>query len=188
MGKLTLCLASQILEKSVFSRGLAYVNRRRSMGQNDAFAVLVKMKGFYEMAKRSTENNDKKSEQLRIWVTPEEIEKIEKAQEENGCPNRSEFVRDAVKFYIGYLNNNKNINFISPVISSVIKNEIDGAVRNISSMLFKLAVEESLLTEVLAWYANVAPDNIDEIRELCKYKVATTHGNISFEEARKKYY
>ena len=97
------------------------------------------------MAKRNTENNDKRSEQLRIWVTPEEIEKIEKAQEENGCPNRSEFVRDAVKFYIGYLNNNKNINFISPVISSVIKNEIDGAVRNISSMLFKLAVEESLL-------------------------------------------
>ena len=140
------------------------------------------------MAKRNTENNDKRSEQLRIWVTPEEIEKIEKAQEENGCPNRSEFVRDAVKFYIGYLNNNKNINFISPVISSVIKNEIDGAVRSISSMLFKLAVEESLLTEVLAWYANVAPDNIDEIRELCKYKVATTHGNISFEEARKKYY
>ena len=61
------------------------------------------------MAKRNTENNDKRSEQLRIWVTPEEIEKIEKAQEENGCPNRSEFVRDAVKFYIGYLNNNKNI-------------------------------------------------------------------------------
>ena len=78
--------------------GLAYVNRRRSMGQNDAFAVLVKMKGFYEMAKRNTENNDKRSEQLRIWVTPEEIEKIEKAREENGCPNRSEFVRDAVKF------------------------------------------------------------------------------------------
>ena len=74
------------------------------------------------------------------------------------------------------------------MISSVIKNEIDGAVRNISSMLFKLAVEESLLTEVLAWYVNVAPDNIDEIRELCKYKVATNHGNISFEEARKKYY
>ena len=27
------------------------------------------------MAKRNTENNDKRSEQLRIWVTPEEIEK-----------------------------------------------------------------------------------------------------------------
>ena len=188
MGKITLYCTSVSSEKSALSRGLAYINRRRSMGQNDAFAVLVKMKGFYEMAKRNTENNDKRSEQLRIWVTPEEIEKIEKAREENGCPNRSEFVRDAVRFYIGYLNNNKNINFISPIISSVIKNEIDGAVRNISSMLFKLAVEESLLTEVLAWYANIAPDNIDEIRELCKYKVATNHGNISFEEARKKYY
>ena len=140
------------------------------------------------MAKRNNENNDKKESQLRIWITPELIDKMEKTIDETGCPSRSEFVRDAVKFYIGYLNNNKNINFISPVISSVIKNEIDGAVRNISSMLFKLAVEESLLTEVLAWYANVAPDNIDEIRELCKYKVATNNGNISFEEARKKYY
>jgi hypothetical protein len=54
-------------------------------------------------------------------------------------------------------------------------------------MLYKMAVEESLLTEVLAWYANVDPDDIDEIRELCKYKVATTNGLVSFEEARKKY-
>lgn len=140
------------------------------------------------MAKRNNENNDKKESQLRIWVTPELIDKMEKTIDETGCPSRSEFVRDAVEFYIAYHNQNKNINFISPIISSVIKNEIDGAVRNISSMLFKLAVEESLLTEVLAWYANVAPDNIDEIRELCKYKVSTNHGNISFEEARKKYY
>lgn len=139
------------------------------------------------MAKRNTENNDKRSEQLRIWVTPEEIEKIEKAQEENGCPNRSEFVRDAVEFYIAYHNQNKNVNFISPIISSVIKNEIDGAVRNISAMLFKMAVEESLLTEVLAWYADIDTDNLDNIRELCKYKVATTNGILSFKEARKKY-
>ena len=139
------------------------------------------------MAKRNTENNDKRSEQLRIWVTPEEIEKIEKAQMENGCPNRSEFVRDAVEFYIAYHNQNKNVNFISPIISSVIKNEIDGAVRNISNMLFKMAVEESLLTEVLAWYADIDTDNLDNIRELCKYKVATTNGILSFKEARKKY-
>ena len=112
---------------------------------------------------------------------------MEKTSEEIGCPSRSEFVRDAIEFYIAYHNQNKNVNFISPIIGSVIKNEIDGAVRNISSMLYKMAVEESLLTEVLAWYANVDPDDIDEIRELCKYKVATTNGLVSFEEARKKY-
>ena len=54
-------------------------------------------------------------------------------------------------------------------------------------MLFKMAVEESLLTEVLAWYADIDTDNLDNIRELCKYKVATTNGILSFKEARKKY-
>ena len=139
------------------------------------------------MAKRNNESNEKKESQLRIWITPELIEKMEKTSEEIGCPSRSEFVRAAIEFYIAYHNQNKNVNFISPIIGSVIKNEIDGAVRNISSMLYKMAVEESLLTEVLAWYANVDPDDIDEIRELCKYKVATTNGLVSFEEARKKY-
>ena len=139
------------------------------------------------MAKRNNESNEKKESQLRIWITPELIEKMEKMSKEIGCPSRSEFVRDAIEFYIAYHNQNKNVNFISPIIGSVIKNEIDGAVRNISSMLYKMAVEESLLTEVLAWYANVDPDDIDEIRELCKYKVATTNGLLSFEEARKKY-
>ena len=139
------------------------------------------------MAKRNNENNDKKESQLRIWVTPELIDKMEKTIDETGCPSRSEFVRDAVEFYIAYHNQNKNVNFISPIISSVIKNEIDGAVRNISNMLFKMAVEESLLTEVLAWYADIDTDNLDNIRELCKYKVATTNDILSFKEARKKY-
>ncbi len=139
------------------------------------------------MAKRNNENNDKKESQLRIWVTPEFIDKMEKTIDETGCPSRSEFVRDAVEFYIAYHNQNKNVNFISPIISSVIKNEIDGAVRNISNILFKMAVEESLLTEVLAWYADIDTDNLDNIRELCKYKVATTNGILSFKEARKKY-
>ena len=139
------------------------------------------------MAKRNNENNDKKESQLRIWVTPELIDKMEKTIKETGCPSRSEFVRDAIEFYIAYHNQNKNVNFISPIISSVIKNEIDGAVRNISAMLFKMAVEESLLTEVLAWYADIDTDNLDNIRELCKYKVATTNGILSFKEARKKY-
>ena len=139
------------------------------------------------MAKRNNENNDKKESQLRIWVTPELIDKMEKTIDETGCPSRSEFVRDAVEFYIAYHNQNKNVNFISPIISSVIKNEIDGALRNISAMLFKMAVEESLLTEVLAWYADIDTDNLDNIRELCKYKVATTNGILSFKEVRKKY-
>ena len=139
------------------------------------------------MAKRNNENNDKKESQLRIWITPELIDKMEKTIDETGCPSRSEFVRDAIEFYISYHNQNKNVNFISPIISSVIKNEIDGAVRNISAMLFKMAVEESLLTEVLAWYADIDTDNLDNIRELCKYKVATTNGILSFKEARKKY-
>ena len=43
MGKITLLLASQNGKKSVFSRGLAYVNRRRRMGQNDAFLDFAKM-------------------------------------------------------------------------------------------------------------------------------------------------
>ena len=139
------------------------------------------------MAKRNNENNDKKESQLRIWVTPELIDKMEKTIDETGCPSRSEFVRDAIEFYISYHNQNKNVYFISTIISSVIKNEIDGAVRNISNMLFKMAVEESLLTEVLAWYADIDTDNLDDIRELCKYKVATTNGIFSFKEARKKY-
>ena len=42
MGKITLECTSLSIEKSVFSMGLAYVNRRRRMGQNDAFLNFAK--------------------------------------------------------------------------------------------------------------------------------------------------
>ena len=42
MEKIALECTSVSSEKSVFSMGLAYVNRRRRMGQNDAFLDFAK--------------------------------------------------------------------------------------------------------------------------------------------------
>ena len=46
MEKITLYCTSVSCEKSVFSRGLAYVARRRSIGKNDDFLDFGKRKDF----------------------------------------------------------------------------------------------------------------------------------------------
>ncbi len=128
-------------------------------------------------------DEEKRDQQVRIWFSQTELDTVDKYQEELGLRYRSDFIRDAIKFYAGYLEQEKNIDYLSPVLGSVIKSEIDGAVRNISEMLFKMAVQESLLTNVIAFYHDVGRQNIQNIQRWCESDVAESNGVMSFEKA-----
>lgn len=44
-------------------------------------------------------------------------------------------------FYIGYLSQQDNLNYISPMITETVKAQINGTERRLARLLFKVAVE-----------------------------------------------
>ena len=60
------------------------------------------------------------------------------------------FVLKAIDFYLGYLRQGKNLNFISPILASSIKSEIKNTEHNLSEMVYKMAVQLSMLTQIVA--------------------------------------
>ncbi len=133
--------------------------------------------------KKQSTDTEKRDIQVRIWFSQSELDLMDKHFADLGLKSRSDFIRDAIHFYIGYLNQQKNIDYLSPVLGSVIKSEIDGAVRNISEMLFKMAVEESLLSNMIAFSNRINPENLAGVRQWCEREVAETNGVISYERA-----
>ena len=90
------------------------------------------------------------------WMYPSMVSEIEEMLTEAGAKSKGDFVCKAVSFYIGYLRSQKNLNYLSPVLSGAIKSEIRSVEKNICEMLFKLAVEQAMNSNII----NIASDNI----------------------------
>ena len=117
------------------------------------------------------------------WMYPSMVSEIEEMLTEAGAKSKGDFVCKAVSFYIGYLRAQKNMNYLSPVLSGSIKCEIRSVEKNICEMLFKLAVEQAMNSNVIAAEFNINPNMMDKLRESCSRMVSENNGIITFEDA-----
>ena len=97
--------------------------------------------------------------------------------------SRSEFISDALRFYVGYLKQGKNVDYLAPIIAQTIKEEIRSTEKNISQILFKLAVETAMISEIQATQINLTPKQMEDLRRMCSGIVAKNNGIITFESA-----
>lgn len=96
------------------------------------------------------------------------------------------FVLKAIDFYLGYLRQGKNLNYISPILASSIKSEMKNSEQNMSEMIFKMAVQLSMLTQVVADDHNFRPEYLEELYRWSAEKVASTNGIISLEDMQQR--
>jgi len=71
-----------------------------------------------------------------FWLEPSLVEEMEGMLTEANATSKGDFVRQAIKFYMAYLRQEKSIEFISPILAQTIKNEIESVEQNFSKMLF----------------------------------------------------
>ena len=69
------------------------------------------------------------------------------------------------------------------MLAQTIKNEIESVEKNISSMIYKLAVEQAISSNVIAYLNEIGLDTISALREMCLRDVAENNGIITFEGA-----
>ena len=124
-----------------------------------------------------------KKEKYAYWQLPSQVEQMDKVLPLSNCVNRSDFVRTAIDFYIGYLLQNENVDYLSPMITSVIKNEIQHTEKGLCEMLFKMAVELGKFNRLAAALNNYTGVDWQALNKVVKEEVAYTNGYISLETA-----
>ncbi len=118
-----------------------------------------------------------------IYLYPSQMEEVKSLLSQANAKSQSEFVSDAIRFYIGYLRQGKNVDYLAPVIAQSIKEEIGGVEKNLSQMLFKLAVEVGMASHLQAAGMKVSGDQMKSLREMCSGDIAKNNGVIRFEDA-----
>ena len=56
-----------------------------------------------------------------LWVYPQTIENVRTHYKHDNCKSQSEFIEKAIAFYIGYLDEEKSVNYLSPLITETLK-------------------------------------------------------------------
>lgn len=120
-----------------------------------------------------------------VHVTPEMRDEIDKALGLANATSRSDFCRDAIAFYLGYLNQNKSINYLSPMLASAMKSEIRSSTKFICETLYKLAVEQAISNNILAALSGNDEYTLAKLRKTCEVTVAETNGILTAEEANR---
>ena len=124
--------------------------------------------------------NDENKRKYAFSMHPSKEEKIQKAMILSGIKSRSRFINEAIDFYISYLYAEQSVDCLSPIINRSLKNVIAGKERSMCEMLFKLAVEMGVLTDILSGEYAFSQEQIDEIRKRIAQSVAETNGIIEF--------
>ncbi len=124
--------------------------------------------------------NDENKKRYAYWMQPSKDNKIKTAMILSGTKSRSDFINEAIDFYISYLYAEQSVDCLSPIINRSLKNVIAGTEKNISEMLFKLAVEVGVMQDVVTDCYDYTLDDIDEKRNMIAQKVAETNGVIEF--------
>jgi hypothetical protein len=117
------------------------------------------------------------------WMTPSMVAEITKMMPEANATSKTDFVRKAVAFYIGYIRQQKNINYLAPMLAGAIKSEVRSLGKDVCEMLFKLAVEMGINSNITAAVNDIEDESLENIRRNVAQEIARVNGILTFEDA-----
>ena len=124
-----------------------------------------------------------KMQKYAYWMTPSMVAEITRMMPEANATSKTDFVRKAVAFYIGYIRQQKNINYLAPMLAGAIKSEVRSLGKDVCEMLFKLAVEMGINSNITAAVNDIEDESLENIRRNVAQEIARVNGILTFEDA-----
>lgn len=126
-----------------------------------------------------------KEKKIRIplWIYPSVEEKIQKNYEADNCKSPSEFIEKAILFYCGYLASEEYRQYLPNVLVSTMQGSLDSFEDRMATLLFKIAVELSMMLHVTAAANEIDEDTLMRLRGLCVEEVKRLRGSVRLDDA-----
>lgn len=121
-------------------------------------------------------------ERIPLWIYPSTTQMVDKTFPQENCKSRSEFIEKAIQFYCGYLSAANALQFLPTAITSAVSGVVQSSENRIARLLFKLAVEMSMMMNVVAAGADVDDVSLQRLRGKCVDDVKKSIGAVNFDE------
>ena len=101
----------------------------------------------------------------------------------DNCRTQNEFIEKAIRFYAGYISGQEATAYLPPALASVLCGTVQDTENRICRLLFKLAVEQDMVMNVLAAGMELPNEQFHALRGQCVQDVKKTSGSISLDDA-----
>lgn len=118
-----------------------------------------------------------------IYIEKEVLEQADRLLSAADVRSRNEFVGLALKFYMGYLQAGKAENYLLQALSSAMSGCVQDSENRLARMDFKIAVELSKLSQIVAYTHDVDEESLAKLHAKCVNEVRRINGAIDFEDA-----
>ncbi len=120
---------------------------------------------------------------FQMRIAPETDRKIKAAMPLANCRSQNEFVETALRFYCNYLTAGDCTAVLAPMYLSALRATVQDTENRICRLLFKLAVEQDMVMNVLAAGMEIPDDQLQRLRGRCIQNVKKPNGSVTLEEA-----
>lgn len=127
--------------------------------------------------------NQAEKRKFALWISKDTIDRAKKSYKDDNCSSASEFIEKAILFYLGYLSSQENQGYLAQVIPATVKGILDESESRMRRLLFKMAVEQAVASNILAAVCEVNQQELKRLRGQCVEEIRKTNGMISFEQA-----
>ena len=111
-----------------------------------------------------------------LWKTCNEMSK------ELGYGYPSDFIRDAIAFFIEWNNRKSSEKFLTPALESVMRGIVQDSDDRTGCLLYKLAVDMDMLVHLVMCDYRYSDEELQQIRQQCLRRVNDTNGRIHLGE------
>lgn len=118
-----------------------------------------------------------------FYVEKELLNRADEAIGKTRARSRSEFISDALEFYIAWLHSEETGKVLTPALESVIGAKIKDTENRIARVLYKQSVELAMLMHVVAATHMVRPEDLESLRKMCVNEVSKVNGKFNFDDA-----
>ena len=127
-------------------------------------------------------NNNESKRRFALYTYESTIDKAVDFAKKRNC-GTSEFIAEAIEFYSGFLSNQNDTSFLPDAVADSMTKVMDPFTRQQGTLLFKIAVELTILQNIVAASNNIDTDTLQRVRGACVKEVKKLNGIISFDEA-----
>lgn len=128
---------------------------------------------------------EENKQKFALWAYPDTLEAVEKQYRQDNCRSKSEFIEKAVHFYVGYICSADKSDYLPHIVVSTMQGTMDAFEDRIAGLLFKMAVELSMLLHVTAATNEIDEETLSRLRGMCVAEVKRLRGSVRMEDAVK---
>ena len=122
-----------------------------------------------------------RKEKFAFYLSPEKKAILERRYREDGSRSLTAFIERAVDFYLDYLSANDAGLFLPTAIKSYVDGRLGQLENQMSSLLYKQAVEQDMVAGILADAYQFSEDDLQRRRAESINNVKKTTGRISLD-------